>query len=233
MFQLGTLFNMAAISSISLYIFYMIQTKSLPRSGQLRPYVLSLFAMCFVLIMICICTNTASLFCDTHHGGSSRLVYGEDGVSLQTRMGYIFAYVIPAAVMTLFNLVGFGVSIMYYVKQHARDILPLLQRLTANNMIIMMLYIPGTLMFFTTDDITMVNIGSMLFSSSGGFFALAYFYYTVHVDKVMLLPCSRRSEMKESLTDSTIYPSDESSIGGSSMFEVRTTSAFSIESNFE
>lgn len=224
----------------------MIQTKSIPPPGVLRPHVVALFSMCIVSVVISASCNTASLFCKTTQGGNSKLVERDSSVATYVKLAYLIAYMIPAGVMNIFNLVGFGIS-SCYIYVNVREVLPLLRRLMVNNLIIMMLYIPAAALFIaTTNDIAM-RIGSLLISSAGVFFSISYFYFSIYVDKLMpnpflcliqsdnivlrsllVSPSSTSSSSSHSRPSSISTPSNLHNISNpkteSSMFELRESS---------
>jgi len=187
-FQSGTLFNMAAMTAISFYIFYMIKEKALPPPKTLSPYVVFLFVYAVISIIASVSLDTASLFCYTDQGGKSRLVDGDASAPLYKRLGYWIAYIFPSAAMNAFNLFGFFFNIVYIFSHQHGVLMPLLRRLMANNFIIMMMYIPAAVIFFCTTEEKFLRIGSALVSSGGVFFSLAYFYFAVWVDEIMTFP---------------------------------------------
>ena len=229
-FQGGALFNLAAVSAISLYIFYMIQKECLPPPRVLRPHVISLFAMCVVAVIISASCNTASLFCDSFNGGNSKLVDRNGSVPTYVKVAYIIAFAIPAGAMNVFNVIGFGISI-HYIYFNVREILPLLRRLIVHNLIIMMLYIPAAIMFFATSNTLATNIGSLMVSSAGVFFSISYFYFAIYVDKLMPTPAVRsllespalRARSSSDISPSPFLTNESLSKNESSLFELRDT----------
>lgn len=215
----------------------MIQKKSLPPSGALRPHVISIFSMSIIAVAISASCNTASLFCNgTDEGGNVRLVDRDSSVAMYVKVAYVLTYVVPAGAMNIFNVVGFGIS-LYHIYTNVREILPLLRRLIVNNLIIMMLYIPAAVLFFATTNDMAINIGSMLIASAGVWFSIAYFYFAIYVDNLMPFPCLVSSDVQlrsllvspssstrpssSTLSMSLIIKGEESiSYNSSSMFEM-------------
>jgi hypothetical protein len=225
------LFNLAAISSISLYIFYMIQKQSLPPENKLRPYVVSLFVLAIGAVVISVSCDTAALFCNTENGGNSRLVGKDSGVATYIKVVYVIAFVIPASVMNIFNLFGFGLS-LYHIYTHVREILPLLRRLIANNFIIMMLYIPAAILFFSTTEQIAMNISSLLVSIAGVFFALSYFYFSIFVDRIMPISCLMGYDLESNAHLTSSFSESQSVVNNdSSMFEMRRNSTMCSEND--
>jgi hypothetical protein len=186
-----------------------------------------------VALIASVCGDTASLFCSTEKGGNSRLVDRDGSVEMYVKVVYVIAYIIPNGCMILFNLFGFGVS-LWHIYTHFREILPFLRRLIANNIIIMMLYIPAGILFLVTSHGTALNIGSLLFSSAGFFFSISYFYFTICVDKLMQFPCVQHSSQGHRDTDHFDSESEISSSPSfilsdqSSIFDLRRESSSSV-----
>lgn len=192
------------MTAISLYIFYMIKKKALPPPNSLKPYVVFIFVYAVISIIASVSLDTASLFCYTDQGGKSRLVDGDTSAPLYKRLGYWIAFVFPAATLNAFNLFGFFFNIVYIFSHQHEVLLPVLRRLMANNFIIMMMYLPAGVIFFSTSEVTAVNIGSLLVSSAGVLFSVAYFYFAVWVDEIMTFPsycCLKEPASRESEDD--------------------------------